>query len=129
MSQCEDLTGQRFTRLTVKSRIEGAVKPMWLCLCDCGNQCRVVGERAHVARRGFDIGIGPDEARVVDQILAGLQSRLNRRLTRRVNNAGRVWIRFAGAFVDRDKREPCPRWFGVDDYWPVALQFIVLVSK
>ena len=44
MSQCEDLTGQRFTRLTVKSRIEGAVKPMWLCLCDCGNQCRVVGE-------------------------------------------------------------------------------------
>jgi hypothetical protein len=44
MSQCEDLTGQRFTRLTVKSRIEGAVKPMWLCLCDCGNQCTVIGE-------------------------------------------------------------------------------------
>ena len=44
MSQCEDLTGQRSTRLTVKSRIEGAVKPMWLCLCDCGNQCRVIGE-------------------------------------------------------------------------------------
>jgi hypothetical protein len=44
MSQCEDLTGQRFTRLTVKSRIEGVVKPMWLCLCDCGNQCRVIGE-------------------------------------------------------------------------------------
>ena len=35
-----------------------------------GPQCRVVGERAHVARRAFDIGIGPDEALVVDEVLA-----------------------------------------------------------
>lgn len=34
----KDLTGQRFTRLTVISRAESkGGRPYWNCLCDCGN--------------------------------------------------------------------------------------------
>jgi hypothetical protein len=44
LPQIRDLAGQRFGRLTVKHRAEGAGKPHWLCQCDCGNQCVVIGE-------------------------------------------------------------------------------------
>jgi hypothetical protein len=47
MPRLKDLTGQRFTRLTVKNRAEDAGKPAWLCQCDCGNQCKVIGESLH----------------------------------------------------------------------------------
>jgi len=42
-----DLTGQRFGRLTVIRRTNdyvapgGATEPMWLCICDCGNETTV----------------------------------------------------------------------------------------
>jgi hypothetical protein len=42
--QIKELTGQRFGRLTVKCCAEGDGKPHWLCQCDCGNECVVVGE-------------------------------------------------------------------------------------
>lgn len=39
----KDLTGQKFSRLTVIKRIgtQKNRKPLWLCLCDCGNTCCV----------------------------------------------------------------------------------------
>ena len=41
-----DLTGQKFGRLTVISRAENDKNkhPRWLCRCDCGNTCVVLGE-------------------------------------------------------------------------------------
>ena len=43
---CTDITGQKFGRLTVIKRVfeEGYKKPRWLCQCDCGNTCVVLGE-------------------------------------------------------------------------------------
>ena len=47
LEQVEDLTGQRFGRLTVIERVEGRRSPsgqlhaMWLCKCDCGNEVKV----------------------------------------------------------------------------------------
>ena len=42
MSKFQDLTGQKFGRLVVLSRSETKNKrTMWLCECDCGNQCIV----------------------------------------------------------------------------------------
>lgn len=39
--QCVDLTGQRFGRLVVVGRIEGAhSRRQWECRCDCGVTCR-----------------------------------------------------------------------------------------
>lgn len=40
MTRCIDLTGKRFGKLIVLSRNEANSKdnkPLWLCLCDCGN--------------------------------------------------------------------------------------------
>ena len=48
MGRFQDLTGQRFGRLTVVKRAEDYVKPsgqhktQWLCKCDCGNETVVV---------------------------------------------------------------------------------------
>lgn len=45
MSALKDLTGQQFGRLVVLRR-NGSDKhknAMWLCRCDCGNECNVVG--------------------------------------------------------------------------------------
>lgn len=47
----EDLTGQKFGRLTVVEQVEDYVKPggkrqvMWACQCDCGNKLVVTGSR------------------------------------------------------------------------------------
>lgn len=39
-----DLTGKKFGRLTVMSRVENPGKePCWHCVCDCGNECVAVG--------------------------------------------------------------------------------------
>lgn len=38
--KAKDLTGQKFGRLTV---IEYVGKSKWLCKCECGNTCKVVG--------------------------------------------------------------------------------------
>ena len=44
MGKCEDLTGQKFGKLTVIKRVENHVQPcgkqyvQWLCKCDCGNE-------------------------------------------------------------------------------------------
>lgn len=44
MSNCVDLTGNRYGRLTVLERAENYVSPTghtkanWLCMCDCGNK-------------------------------------------------------------------------------------------
>ena len=45
MSKLKDITGQKFNRLLVISRVENAKsgKAMWLCKCDCGNQLKVWG--------------------------------------------------------------------------------------
>lgn len=49
MSKLIDLTGQRFGRLTVIERAHDYVYPngktrvQWLCKCDCGNYCVVLG--------------------------------------------------------------------------------------
>jgi hypothetical protein len=47
LPQIKDLTGQRFGRLTVKHRGGSARKSDWLCQCDCGNECVVIGENLH----------------------------------------------------------------------------------
>lgn len=44
MNSLIDITGQRFHRLTVIRRIEGAKGPaLWLCICDCGNEKTAYG--------------------------------------------------------------------------------------
>ena len=49
MPKFEDLTGQRFNRLTVIKRVEDYISPkgqrqvQWLCKCDCGNETVVNG--------------------------------------------------------------------------------------
>lgn len=45
-----DLTGQRFGRLVVLSKMpqnNANNKVVWLCQCDCGNQTVVIGSRLH----------------------------------------------------------------------------------
>ena len=46
-----DLTGRTFTRPTVIRRVKDVEtisrdrwRPMWLCECECGNQCVVLGD-------------------------------------------------------------------------------------
>lgn len=45
-----DLTGQRFGRMTVLEYAGsyefpcGTKKPMWICRCDCGKVCEVIGQ-------------------------------------------------------------------------------------
>lgn len=43
----KDMTGQRFGRLTVKeySHIGNGGKAYWLCVCDCGNETTVSGDK------------------------------------------------------------------------------------
>jgi hypothetical protein len=56
MGKFQDLTGQRYGRLTVAKRAENRGKEtMWLCLCDCGNQTIV---RAPDLKRGVVISCG-----------------------------------------------------------------------
>ena len=44
MSKALELTGKVFGHLTVVKRIENkGMKSQWLCLCDCGNECNVLG--------------------------------------------------------------------------------------
>lgn len=39
-----DITGQRFSRLTVIRRVEGVKGPaLWLCVCDCGKETKAYG--------------------------------------------------------------------------------------
>ncbi len=47
MARLIDLTGKKYSRLTVIGRIENNPwgKPMWLCKCDCGNETKVTGDR------------------------------------------------------------------------------------
>jgi hypothetical protein len=44
MVRMKDATGQRFGRLMATNRAEGNGKPSWLCQCDCGKRCIVIGE-------------------------------------------------------------------------------------
>lgn len=50
MSKFQDLTGQRFGRLTVIKRVEDYVTPKgqhqtrWLCRCDCGTEKNIVSD-------------------------------------------------------------------------------------
>lgn len=50
MSAIKDLTGKRFGKLTVIKRSnndyispKGNIKVKWVCICDCGNECEVMG--------------------------------------------------------------------------------------
>lgn len=45
MSAVKDITGQRFGRLTVLHRFGTSSQgtATWLCLCDCGKECIVIG--------------------------------------------------------------------------------------
>ena len=44
MAKIKDLTGQKFTRLTVIERADNRGKqPCWLCKCDCGNTKIIMG--------------------------------------------------------------------------------------
>lgn len=56
MGQFQDITGQRFGRLTVLSRSDGkGVGPHWACRCDCGNLTVTTGGRL---RRGHTQSCG-----------------------------------------------------------------------
>lgn len=56
MGRLIDLTSQRFGRLVVLERSTDAKKqPQWLCVCDCGTQCVVMG--AHL-RWGHTLSCG-----------------------------------------------------------------------
>ena len=45
MGKFVDLTGQRFGRLVVIKLLtpKGTKHHKWLCKCDCGNECAVLG--------------------------------------------------------------------------------------
>ena len=45
LTKTKDLTNMRFGRLVAIKRItpDGSKRPIWLCKCDCGNQCKVGG--------------------------------------------------------------------------------------
>lgn len=46
-----DITGQRFGRLTVLQRLEGAKKySRWLCACECGREAKVLGDNLRNGR-------------------------------------------------------------------------------
>lgn len=52
----EDLTGQRFGRLTVIERAETTnVSTKWKCRCDCGNECTVIAQNL---KRGHTVSCG-----------------------------------------------------------------------
>lgn len=51
MGRFEDLTGQKFGRLTVIGRAENkGSQTYWKCKCDCGNECTV---NAYCLKKGF----------------------------------------------------------------------------
>lgn len=52
MSSFEDLTGQKFGRLTVVSRAENRKNngARWNCVCDCGNPEMVTVAATHLKR-------------------------------------------------------------------------------
>jgi hypothetical protein len=56
-SWVDDLTGKKFSRLTVLSRVGNSKdgKPMWLCSCDCGKEVAV---RAVNLRNGASTSCG-----------------------------------------------------------------------
>lgn len=47
MSELIDLTGKKFGKLTVICRVENNKhgQPQWKCVCDCGNETIVVGQK------------------------------------------------------------------------------------
>lgn len=47
MSELIDLTGKKFGKLTVICRVENNKhgQPQWKCICDCGNETIVVGQK------------------------------------------------------------------------------------
>lgn len=57
MGRFNDLTGQRFGRLTVIRRVEDAITEkgnkfiQWFCVCDCGNECVVLGSALTRSKR------------------------------------------------------------------------------
>lgn len=57
MGKFNDLTGQKFGRLTVIRRVEDAVTEkgnkfaQWFCVCDCGNECVVLGSALTRSKR------------------------------------------------------------------------------
>ena len=59
----EDLTGQRFGRLTVIKRVPYKGLTRWLCRCDCGNEIEAFGNNL---KRGHTISCGcyRDESRI-----------------------------------------------------------------
>ena len=50
MQKLDDLSGQRFGRLTVLYKITGKMHVMYHCRCDCGNECDI---RATQLRNGI----------------------------------------------------------------------------
>lgn len=70
MSKFEDLTGQRFGRLTVVERTKSRVTPkglhqtMWRCRCDCGNE---IETRANALKTGNTQSCG---CRKIEMLLA-----------------------------------------------------------
>lgn len=67
----EDLTGQRFGRLTVIERAETTnVSTRWKCICDCGNECTVIAQNL---KRGHTISCGcyREEVRPLQQFKHG----------------------------------------------------------
>ena len=67
MGKFVDLTGQRFGRLVVINLLtsKGAKRPKWLCKCDCGNECVVLG---HNLVEGFTKSCGCLHKEVVSQL-------------------------------------------------------------
>lgn len=57
MGKFKDLTGQRFGRLTAIRRVEDAITEkgnkfaQWFCICDCGNECVVLGSALTRSKR------------------------------------------------------------------------------
>ena len=65
----DDLTGQKFGKLTVIKRIgthyapSGVSSPIWLCQCDCGNQTEVMSaalKNGHTSSCGCLVSMGED---------------------------------------------------------------------
>ena len=67
MGKFVDLTGQRFGRLVVikLSTPKGEKRPKWLCKCDCGNECAVLG---YNLVRGFTKSCGCLRKEMTSQI-------------------------------------------------------------
>lgn len=106
MSRFNDLTGKKFSRLTVIKRVEDAVTEkgnkfaQWLCSCDCGNNVVVYGSALTRKKRPTlscgclqkdkVSGITPNKYEFTDEYVIGYTSNTNKPFIFDINDFEKV---------------------------------------